>query len=277
MTVDLRAKASLDSEGRVRQSLEPRKDGSSLVKVTQNLCDKTTWWYSSERIEGQLMADEGDGLIFGSGIANWIDLTHGKVYREDLISAGKTPVVYDNGVAKTERAPFATTGGDFIINYATGEVTFFSAPTGPVTADFNRENGSLWVLAPDEGKKIWVEDSEVQFSADVSINDTVHFQAWAYNPQDFPNKVPVTAKTTYKTAGDYVDEARGVYPSIDAFGGTARGLQHATYTFPFKYLQLKELFYSMGLEIRVWLENDVAFGGERGTATFYCTSLDENA
>lgn len=266
----------LDSEGRYRESIEPRKDGSGLVKVTYNLCDKCTWWYNSLRKTTQTLTDSGDGLTFTSGISNWVDLSHGRLYREDTISAPYLPVVYDNGVEKTERTPFTSSGGDFTINYEDGTVTFASAPTGPITADFSHENGSLWVLAPTEGKRLWVEDSEVQFSQNVIINDTVHFQAWAYNPSDLPNKIPVTAKTTYKTADDFIDEARGTYATIPVFGGSDRGITSPRLTFPFKYLQLKELYHSMGLEIRVWMENDQAFGGERATATFYCTSLDED-
>jgi hypothetical protein len=39
-------------------------------------------------------------------------------------------------------------------------------------------------------------------------------------------------------------------------------------TFPFHYPVIKELPSSAGVEIRIWLENDVPFGGEYGTATF---------
>lgn len=274
--MDFTRSASLDSEGRVRESVEPRKDGSGLVIVTYNWCDRCTWYQSSTRETGATLTLKS-GTTYESGNANWIDLTHGRLYREDMVSAPYLPKIYDNGVQKTERAPFADSGGDFTIDYAAGEVTFAEAPTGPVTADFSYESGSLFIVSPTAGKRLWVEDSEVQFSTDIDLKDTVHFQAWAYNPADLPNKVPVTAKTTYKTAGDFVDEARGAYPQVPAFGGSSRGLTQPHLVFPFKYLQLKELFYSMGLEIRVWLENDNEFGGERATATFYCTSMDESS
>jgi len=275
--LDLRKKASLDSEGRHRESIEPRKDGSGLVVVTYNWCDRSTWYQQSERKTGHLLTVKNN-LIFESGISNWIDLTHGRIYREDLVAAPYEVKIYNDGVQLAERAPFADSGGDFVVDYRTGEVTFAEMPSGPVTADFSHENGSLFTIKPSEGKRLWIEDSEVQFSTDIDIKDTIHFQAFAYNPQGPPvPKIPVSLPTTYKTAGDFVDEARGAYPQVPAFGGNSgRGLSQPHLVFPFKYLQLKELFYSYGLEIRVWLENDNEFGGERATATFYCSSHSES-
>ena len=235
-------KPALDSEGRFRQAPEPRKDGSGLVVVTYNWCDKCTWYQGSTRKTGHALTLD-TGLVYDSGIQNWIDLTHGRLYREDLVSADYLVKVYDGATELTERTPFADSGGDYVVDYKTGKVTLAQAPSGAVT--------------------------------DIDLTDTIHFQAWAYNPEDLPNKIAVTAKTTYKTVGDFVDEARGVYPQIPAFGGSSRGLTQPTLNFPFKYMQLKELFYSQGLEIRVWLENDTEFAGERATATFYCSSYDE--
>ena len=179
-----------------------------------------------------------------------------------------------DGVQKTERAPWAVSGGDFEIDYATGTVTFFEAQTGVVMADYSASASSLFIIAPTEGKRLWMEYSEVQFSRDIDIKSNTYFQPWAYNPADPPNKVPVAAATTYKTLDNYIEEANGCYPSIPPMGGT-RGFSQYRETFPFKYATIKELLPSYGLEIRVWLEGDVPFGGEYGTATFYCTSRDE--
>jgi len=252
---------------------EPR-EGSSLVCVTHNWCDPTTWYTGSNRIEGETLSDSGDGKTFGSANENWIDLTHGKIYREDLMSAPYLPVIKVDGVQKTERASWATSGGDFEIDYAAGTVTFFEAQTGVVTTDYSAAASSLFVIAPTAGKRLWVEYSEVQFSRDVDIKSHTHFQPWAYNPADPPNKIAAAAATTYKTLDNYIEEANGCYPVIPAMGGT-RGFSQDRMTFPFKYAMIKELLPSYGLEIRVWLEGDVPFGGEYGTATFYCTSRDE--
>lgn len=273
MTVSLN---DLDPEARLRVSPEPRKIGDQVIIVSHNWCDPCTWYQQSTRVAGETLDDYGDGYSFLSGHARWIDLSHGRLYREDIVSAPYLPKIYVDGYQAEERAPFSDSGGDFTVDYWTGTVTFLSSQAGKtVTADYSHENGSLFTVAPTAGKKLWVERTEVQFTCDVVLNDTVHFQGWAYNPYDPPHKVPVTSKTTYKTARDYVDEANGVYPIVPAFGGPARGVAVGHMVFPFNYLQIKELRYSQGVEIRVWLEGDTPFGGTFGTATFYCTSHED--
>lgn len=264
-----------DTDNRLRVSVEPRKVGDGLVFVSHNWCDPTTWYTQSERVTEETLTDSGDGLTFDSLHPNWIDLTHGKIYRENLIAASYVPVVKVDGVTKTERAAWAESGGDFSINYATGKVTFFASQSGKtVTADYSYENGSLFIVTPTAGKRLWIEYSEVQFSKDIEINADTHFQPWAYNPADPPNKIPAANPTTYRSLDNYIEEANGCYPEIPVMGGP-RGFTSPRITFPFKYQTIKELHASYGVEIRVWLEGDQPFGGEYGTATFYCTSYDE--
>jgi hypothetical protein len=50
---DFRKKPTLDVEGRIRSSIEPRKDASSLLVVTYNWCDKCTWYQNAIRKTGQ--------------------------------------------------------------------------------------------------------------------------------------------------------------------------------------------------------------------------------
>lgn len=264
-----------DSDARLRISQEPRKVGAGLVVVTHNWCDPTTWYTQSARVTDETLTDSGDGLTFNSANDNWIDLAHGKIYREDLIAAAYAPVVKVDGATKTMRAPWATSGGDFEIDYATGKVTFFTSQSGKtVTASYSRENGSLFIIAPTPGKRLWVEYSEVQFSKDIDIRSSTYFQPWAYNPQNPPNKIPVADPTVYKNLDNYIEEANGCYPIIPVMGGV-RGVTQERITFPFHYPVVKELRSSYGLEIRIWLEGNVPFGGEYGTATFYCTSYPE--
>lgn len=271
-------KIARDDDGRSRISTEPRKTGDALVFVTHNWCDPCTWYTQAEQKTGQALSDSGDGLTFESGISNWIDLTHGRLYREDLVAATYPVKVYVDAVEKTPRAPFTDSGGDYVVNHEDGTVTFFASQAGKtVTADFHHENGSLFIVGPTAGKRLWVEKSEVQFSNDVDLKDTIHFCPFAYDPEDLPNKIAVANPTTYKRAQDFVDEANGTYPQVPAFGGTTRGLSVPHLVFPFNYLSLKELHSSLGVEIRVWLDQNNAFGGTFATATFYCTSYDEES
>ena len=130
-------------------------------------------------------------------------------------------------------------------------------------------------VQPSAGKMLKVENSEVQFSNDLVMNDTITFQLWVYNPYDLPNKVPYGNPTTYKTLRDFLDEAQGVYPQVPAIGGNSRGIQNPHTVFPFPYKTVKPLQSSVGAEIRVTLQHGNAFGGEFATATFYCTVADE--
>lgn len=254
------------------------RTGTELITTTHNLADPTTWYTTSERVEDATLTDSGDGLTFESGEV-WIDLTHGKLFDEDAIVAdvahGFEVVVKVNGVEKTERAPFATSGGDFVVDYRNGKVTFASSQAGAtVTATFSKMVDSVFALVPLSGKRIDIEEVEAQFSSDVEMNDSIVFEVWAYNPADLPNKVRVD-RTRYKTFKNFIDEALGSYPVIPAIGGPSnRGALHPIYGFPFRYGTIRSLSSAMGIELRVRLENDVPFGGEHATATFYTTVRD---
>jgi len=252
--------------------------GSEFITATHNYCDKTTWYHDSARVTGETLSDSGDGLTFTSANSNWIDLEHGRVFDEDDISEdgpdhGYLVKVYVDSVEKTMRSPFATSGGDYEVDYEAGEVTFFSAPSGTVTADYSYENGSTWVLEPEAGKYLDIELAEVQFTSDVIWNDSIDFEVWAYNPEDLPNKICYD-RLSYKTLRNLIDEAIGSYPVIPQIGGD-RGSLGNVHGFPFHYATLRRLNSSVGMELRVLLRNDTAFGGASATGTFYTTSHEE--
>jgi hypothetical protein len=73
------------------------------------------------------------------------------------------------------------------------------------------------------------------------------------------------------------DEAKGSLPVIPSIAGTnGRGLNNPMYGLPFIYTTVRRLYNKYGMELRVSLENNISFSGERATATFYCTSRTEN-
>ena len=253
------------------------REGSSVNKVSHNWCDKCTWYTQSVRVIEEELTDSGDHTTFGSEHTHWIDLNHGRLYAEDRIKADYLPVISINGTPATERPPFRETGGDFVIDYETGDVTFTESQEGnTVTATYNYSNGSRFLVAPLEGKRLVVEKSKVQASTDLAMTDSIHFQPWAYNPADMPNKVPVAEATIYKTWRDFVEEAEAAFPVVPALGGGDPARSVAEHiSFPYHYLTGKSLYYSMGLEIRVWLENDTPFTGTFGTVTFRCSVFSE--
>ncbi len=255
---------------------QPR-EGSSLVIVSHSWTNRCTWYGQSVRVEGETLTDSGDGLTFNSDHTFWINLNHGLLYGEDKIKATYLPVVYIDDVEATEDDPFGGTEHDYSIDYETGDVTFHESQSGnTITADYSYENGSMFLVAPTAGKILRLLRSEVQASTNLAMTDTIRFQPWAYNPADPPNKIPVAAATVYKGWRDFVEEAEGVYPVVPVLPGTnGRGLVNEHVVFPFPYEVVKTLPSALGLEIRIWLENDTPFTGEFGSVTFYCDVIDE--
>jgi hypothetical protein len=254
---------------------EPRV-GTELVMVTHNFCDPTTWFTSSVRAEEEALVDSGDGLTWNSSHPNWIDMHHGKMFdegahRADVEHEYAIAVTVD-GVEAIQRAPFKTTGGDYEVNYAEGTVTFFESKQGSaVVATYSYATDSTWKLIPDQGSRVDIESVEAQFSSDTIMRDTIQFKIYGYNPEDPPNKI-LYATTNYKTMRNFIDEAQGSYPVVPAIGGSeGRGTLNAIYGFPFRYGTIRKMPSSFGLELHVRLREDLAFGGEHATATFYCT------
>lgn len=249
------------------------RTGTEMIATTHNFCDPSTWYTTSTREIDKALTDSGDGLTWTSGDV-WVDMTHGKVFDEDALCAdvphGYAVEVKVGGAIKTERVPFAASGGDFVVDYRNGTITFASSQAGSVVmASYSKMVDSVYVLAPVEGYRLDIEQVEVQFSSDVQMNAAAVFEVWAYNPYDLPNKVPV-AVTRYKTIRNFVDEALGSYPVVPAMGGL-RGFQYPIYGFPFRYGTIRSMLSSAGLELRVRMENDVACSGEHALATFYTT------
>lgn len=259
--------------------------GKEVIYATHDFTDKTSWYSQSVRMTDETLTDSGDGLTFTSSHPNWIDMTHGKIFDEDAVSAevshGYAISVTVDGIQKVQRKAFASTGGDYDVDYTNGKVTFFSPQTGVVKATYSYENGSTWIMRPAPKTILKIEEAEAQFSVDVQFNDTIRFGAWglvdAFAPQLMPGVPSGTLLelevNRYKAIDQIVDEARGSFPVIPPIGGSSgRGNQQSRYGFPFRYGAVKILSSKAGMELRVSLEGNTVFGGERATATFYCLS-----
>jgi len=269
----------------------PRKSTSNsrVYSFSPNWCDKTTWYHSSERVfEESVGTGDGTTTVFNLANTNVIDLRHGKVTEESLISApsaasGETPdptdwhpIIKVNGSEQTERTPFAASGGDYILNYSTGQITFATAPTSghAIIATYSycktTSGSSVFDFGPPPSGKQWTIDfAEAQFSKDVGLEDSIFYAPFIGESQVGPT-------TIYKTAGNFLDFTFGSFPIIPAFGGSARGLSQDTIILRWEYLAPIVLQSSLGLKIRVWLENDAVFTGERATSTMYAFEEDES-
>lgn len=293
MGIDLRPKMTT-TDGVMRVSTE-RAEGSRCTIVTPNWCDKTTWFYKSTKKTSITLVDSGDHTTYNADTGDggpWIDNYHGKYFNEDFLRTedGDLPrlKVYVDGVEKTEQDPHTASGGDFTVDYDSGSVTFTSALAGTetVTANVWQAGTSLWILKPAEGKHLKILYSEVQFSEDIELKDTVKFQPYGlvevfapqYCPDPYPagTMIPLGDPVVYKTFMDFINEANGAYPSIsknDTATPAWRNLPKNIDTFPFNYQAVTNIHSYM--EIRIFLEHEVVFGGFAATATFYCMSYDE--
>ena len=303
---------SVQAGNAVRVAIEGRQ-GSATTVATHNLCDRTTWYSMSVQHTAEAFSSTDD-LVFtptAGPILNWIDLMHGKVMDERPLRETYSATVYIDGAPTTPRAPFSTTGGDYEIDYVAGTITFFSSQAGKtITADFYRAStdlgGSQYKLIPKPGTILEIEDAEAQFSVPCDWQDGVIMEVvmWAaaivaagitetmnrdgtttpLAESDLvseggsvpDNEQLVIGNRIYDTLDQIIDEARGAYPAISANGGSnGRANDDPREGFPFWYGTVRDLYSSAGMEMRICLENDTAFIGERATASFYCTSKAE--
>lgn len=262
---------------------EAGREGDEMIVASHNFCDATTWFSTSARVTEEVLTDSGDGLTFGTASHTpWIDLVHGKVLWEDDISDSYKIVVTVDNVEKTEDPMYGPTA-DYSVNYANGTVTFHSSQAGStVKVSYSYATSSTYILRPKPGKCIVIEDAEIQFSSDLEYNDCIRLAPWGYcivfapqyaesNGGPIPDLdlVELTPRVRrYLRHDQILDEARGAYPVIGIVGGPG-GSTSERFGYPLIYKTVTELHSEYGMELRISLENDIAFGGERGTVTFY--------
>jgi len=266
-----------DGEGKLLFTSGTRV-GSSLEIATHNFADKTTWYNDSSRVIDEIPVYV-DGYRYELNNEYLIDLYHGKLHNEDnIIKNGYSIDVIVDGYLQIQYTQFEPSIDycDFTVNYIDGYIDFLKNQTGSdITISYSYAVGSTWVLKPSDGKVIDIEKSEIQMSSNVVFNDAINFDIWAYNTHDLPNKVPVK-KTVYKSISNLTDEAQGSYPVVPPIGGKyPYGSEYETVSFKFNYSTLRQLYSSMGLELRICTKNNRELVGEKATATFYCTIVDE--
>lgn len=247
------------AQGIIRAAIH-KPEGSSATKVSYDWCDKCTWYQNSIRITDETLTTS-DSLTFDSAHAAWIDLTHGRLYEEDLFIAGREIVVKVDDVV-------VTTG--FSVDYTTGKIVFDATQSGTVKASYNYATTSVWTLGPTTGKIMHIEHAEVQFAKDVAMNSPMTFEIWVYHPSGNGTKV-LYQRITYKNEKDIINAANLGQGSIPRFGN----LPDDILVFPFDYATIKTLKYSQGAELRVSINNDVKLTGSYATITFYILSQDE--
>jgi len=264
------------------------RDGEEWITASHNFADKTTWFSTSVRYTNEAMTDSGDGLTWTIASARkpWVDLTHGKVLWEDDIHTPYLVAVKVDGVTKTED-PMYGAAAHYSVDYVNGTVTFHASQAGKaVTVSYSHVQNSTWIVRPESGKKISIEEAEIQLSADLSYNDVIRVSFWGYviafapqlaqsNGGPLPDLEKIELRSRrYLRHDQIIDEAKGAYPHIGAIGGPG-GHTAIRYGYPMIYKTVSTLYASAGMELRGQLENDITFGGERATVTFYGVKEDE--
>lgn len=273
-----------DQDGNLLTVPEPR-GGTERYFYVPNLCDPCCWYQAATEVLGETLTNSGDDQTYTSAHAFWIDLTHGRVFREDDVPdrADYIPVIeVDAGagfVAKVENS-WGLTDHDYGVDYDTGTVTFNAplAPTDVVRAvRYYYGQDSTFTIGPEPGKRLKVLYTEVQLTADVQMNANLRFEVLVYNPFDPPNRIVYKAEV-YKRLFDFFQESTGPFPTIQAFGGAPgnpRGIGSPIITIPFNYQAYRDLKSSQGTQLRISIEGNVPMSGEFANATFYCLTENE--
>jgi len=276
------------SDNFIRVVEEPR-EGDAKNFYSPNMADQTTWHEGCTEINDFELTDSGDLTTWNTNSTHpgpWIDLYHGKMFKEnDILAANPTcevKVEVDAGgvgtwVEKDQNVFGDTATGDCNIDYANGTVAFNSALTSgdKVRASFCKSPSSMtWTLAPDSGKRLKLMYAEAQFTNDIEMKADIVYETWAYNPYDLPNKIKI-GEVRYKTISDFIYETTGSYPTVPGFGGTGpRGLANKDIIiFPFDYSTARDIKSSQGVEIRI--KTAKIHTGTMMTSTLYCLQEDE--
>lgn len=260
---------------------KPIAVGSRAYSFGHNFCDKTTWFGDAVRVVDEA-AGTGDGVttVFALGHVAVIDVTHGKQTDEDYLvptaaQGGATykPEIRVAGVVKTEREFAEASGGDYEINYGTGQITFYAAPANgaAITATYfysPPNAGSTVYIRPAAGKKLNITRIETQFSADLAPNDEL-ISAVFVGGYEYPG-----SRITFKTLSDFVNYTFGSWPIIPAISAAnARGIAQDTLQLRFDFLEATRgpliLDSAYGMEMRLWTRRHRVSSGGRLIMTAY--------
>jgi hypothetical protein len=92
--------------------------------------------------------------------------------------------------------------------------------------------------------------------------------------------IPIQDPTIYNRFDDFIADSNGAFPSIAASTSPAassnwRMRSSNTHSVPWEYKTALPMYASLGMQLRISLENNTEWGGDTCAATFYCVSEDE--
>jgi hypothetical protein len=236
---------AFDGDGNQLVSAQPSA-GTEKYLYTPNLCDKLSWYGGATQIQAHAMTNTGDNTTFqtnGNAHLEWIDLKHGRMFKEDQILAAQPDLAVKVEVQYAGAGPWVEVSenswgqsdNDYSVDYAAGTVTFNSALAGGdlVRASFWKANTSLFVVGPSAGKRLKLMYVEVQYTTDIAMAADLIFgifgnvevfapELWdGYTPPGpYPagTKIPLVEER-YKRMQDFYQESTGPFPVIPDHGG----------------------------------------------------------
>ena len=250
--------------------------GRRLDIYTSDFTKRESWWQDSARVTNETLTDSGDHTTYTPATSRyWVDVMHGKLFREWELHEDYAPVVKVDNVAKTENSA-GTTNGDYSVNYATGAVTFNSALTGSevVTASYSYVQSSLFKAQAPAGY-LWTSATvKVIYSEDMGMKDSIYFQLWGNVGYGM---MALSTPEIYQSLDDLKKDASRIeYESFIATGssGAENAWRMPTKKRIFLYYDYRDraatqLQGAYQMEIRCWLETDTPFVGEMGCASFF--------
>jgi len=289
----------MTTQGVMRVANEKPTD-SKRTFISHNFSDKTTWYTNSVLVQGETLVNSGDNLTYSASHTYIVDVTHGKITREDLLtpmSASGVPIttvtsyaiaVNVNGTRVNEVS--ASTGvGDYVVDYVNGKITFQVArqPTDVVTCTYwYATNNCFTIYTTGFNFNLGVNSIVVRLTNDVQLNDTFCYQAFGlvdivapqavqYGLIPSGTMVPINQMIKYKRIADFMNDCQ-VTQTCDPVGGTGwRGLNIPTIIFNIDYLSTIVMPTAYGAELRIWTENSEIITGTLSNTTFYCQEVSK--
>lgn len=285
-----------DSYGTPRTATQ-KGVNSRVTLFSHDWTDKTTWYSTAVFVSQEIPTDtNGQRLVYQLTHTFVIDAYHGKLSQEAFLKDSnsrnfRSKVCVNSALPnRAEQDPHTGAGGDYTIDYEAGTITFLAAlqPGDVLTVDYHYATSSRYILRPDAGKILRLETAEVQFSRDIVMTDSAFFQAMGLvdvfapmlvgnGPGQIPSgtKIPLSDPFIYKRLVDFQNDASRAYPTVPAIGGNNWRSSPEIVVFNWDYASSTALSSAAGMELHVYLEHDVPFGGTFATASFYCTSENE--
>lgn len=264
-----------------------KPDGDDFISlVSHEWTRKETWYSKSVRVLGE--SPTPTGLVYNLANDFVIDCFNGHIVDQEIVAKDYGLIVYDGGTPLVEGV-----GKDYTVDYKAGVVTLLSAPSGEVTMDYSHATDSTWVVEPQPGKILSIEHAEIDFTIDADVHKT-HFEVWAYNPlfnQGNPvdpddssfdpyNEDPqnpsanplrfMAQRRTYNNIKDVIKIANQV-DVVAPIGGLANQVIRMV----FDYTSLIELKQSLGMQMRIYIDDHQPLSGEFSSTTVYTTIEDE--